>query len=127
MAADAQIGVDLFDGRGTFTPFGRNLTDESFVEAIVGMPFDRATPGNPLQTDRAGVVRADLAGVNAARFKATLVDKSGAAVDVEVSLSAFPTRSRTLALFVARPRSLVEAVNRGARIRCRRHSCRDDA
>ena len=39
---DAQIGVDLFDGRGTFTVFGRNLTDESFVEAIVGMPFDTA-------------------------------------------------------------------------------------
>lgn len=37
---DAQIGVDLFDGRGTFTVFGRNLTDESFVEAIAGMPFD---------------------------------------------------------------------------------------
>ena len=37
---DAQIGVNFWDNQATFTVFGRNLTDESFVEAIVGMPFD---------------------------------------------------------------------------------------
>jgi len=37
---DAQVGVSFWDDRATFTVFGRNLTDESFVEAIVGMTFD---------------------------------------------------------------------------------------
>ena len=37
---DAQIGVNFWDGQGTFTVFGRNLTDENFAEAIAGMPFD---------------------------------------------------------------------------------------
>ena len=37
---DAQLGVHLPDERGTVSVFGRNLTDESFVESIVGSPFD---------------------------------------------------------------------------------------
>lgn len=37
---DAQVGVDFWDGRGTFTVFGRNLLNKDFVEAIVGQSFD---------------------------------------------------------------------------------------
>ena len=37
---DAQLGVHLPHERGTVSVFGRNLTDESFVESIVGSPFD---------------------------------------------------------------------------------------
>tara|TARA_R110000796_G_scaffold81455_7_gene179393 strand:- start:5743 stop:8097 length:2355 start_codon:yes stop_codon:yes gene_type:complete len=37
---DAQIGVNFWDGRGALSVFGRNLTDEHFVEAIVGQAFD---------------------------------------------------------------------------------------
>lgn len=37
---DLQVGVNFWDERATFTVFGRNLTDQHFEEAIVGMPFD---------------------------------------------------------------------------------------
>ena len=37
---DAQIGVNFMDGNGSLTLFGRNLTDQTFVAAIVPMPFD---------------------------------------------------------------------------------------
>ncbi|MFT5931480.1 MAG: iron complex outermembrane receptor protein, partial [Hyphomonas sp.] len=37
---DAQLGVKFWDGRGALSIFGRNLTDETFVEAIVGQAFD---------------------------------------------------------------------------------------
>lgn len=37
---DAQVGIDFANGGGSFTVFGRNLFDESFPEAITGMPFD---------------------------------------------------------------------------------------
>lgn len=37
---DAQLGVHFPGERGVFAVFGRNLTDESFVESIVGSPFD---------------------------------------------------------------------------------------
>lgn len=37
---DAQLGVRFWDDRATFSLFGRNLTDEKFVEAIVGQAFD---------------------------------------------------------------------------------------
>jgi iron complex outermembrane recepter protein len=37
---DLQLGVTFMDGRASFTVFGRNLTDEKFVDAIVAMPFD---------------------------------------------------------------------------------------
>ncbi|MGB3624650.1 MAG: TonB-dependent receptor, partial [Henriciella sp.] len=37
---DLQLGVAFWDGRGRFSVFGRNLTDEAFPEAITGMPFD---------------------------------------------------------------------------------------
>ncbi|MCH8507106.1 MAG: TonB-dependent receptor, partial [Ectothiorhodospiraceae bacterium] len=37
---DAQLGVDFWEGRGTFTLFARNLFDKDFVEAIVPQSFD---------------------------------------------------------------------------------------
>ena len=37
---DAQLGARFWDGHAELSVFGRNLTDERFVEAIVGMPFD---------------------------------------------------------------------------------------
>ncbi len=37
---DAQVGVDFWDGRGTFTLFGRNLLNKDFVEAVVPQSFD---------------------------------------------------------------------------------------
>ncbi len=37
---DAQVGVTFWDGRATMSLFGRNLTNENFVAAIVPMPFD---------------------------------------------------------------------------------------
>jgi iron complex outermembrane recepter protein len=37
---DASLGVKFWDGRGALSIFGRNLTDETFVEAIVGQAFD---------------------------------------------------------------------------------------
>ena len=37
---DAQLGLHLPHERGTLSVFGRNLTDESFVESIVGSAFD---------------------------------------------------------------------------------------
>jgi len=37
---DLQVGVNFWDGKGEFTVFGRNLTDETFPEAIVGQAFD---------------------------------------------------------------------------------------
>ncbi len=42
-------------------------------------------------------------GGEARRFHATLHDRTGRAIDVEVSLTRFATRARTLALAVARP------------------------
>lgn len=37
---DAQVGFNLWDGDATLSLFGRNLTNEKFVAAIVPMPFD---------------------------------------------------------------------------------------
>lgn len=37
---DAQLGLHLPNERGRVSIFGRNLADESFVESIVGSPFD---------------------------------------------------------------------------------------
>lgn len=37
---DLQVGVNFWEGKGEFTVFGRNLTDETFPEAIVGQSFD---------------------------------------------------------------------------------------
>ena len=37
---DAQLGVAFWDGKGELSVFGRNLTDQDFVEAIVGQSFD---------------------------------------------------------------------------------------
>lgn len=37
---DAQVGVSFWEGQGSISVFGRNLTDEHFVEAIVGQAFD---------------------------------------------------------------------------------------
>ncbi|QTD57082.1 TonB-dependent receptor [Parasphingorhabdus cellanae] len=37
---DAQIGVTFWDGKATMSLFGRNLTNQNFVAAIVPMPFD---------------------------------------------------------------------------------------
>ena len=37
---DAQLGFSFMDDRASLMVFGRNLTDEKFVEAIVGASFD---------------------------------------------------------------------------------------
>jgi iron complex outermembrane recepter protein len=37
---DAQIGLTFWENRATISVFGRNLTNEDFVAAIVPMPFD---------------------------------------------------------------------------------------
>ena len=78
-------------------------------DALLGVPAQSfLAPG--AQTELWARPDALSEGTESAPFPTTLVDKGGAPLEVEVSASAFTTRSRTLALLVARPKAPIAGV-----------------
>jgi len=73
-------------------------------DALLGVPAQSfIAPG--AQNDLWTRLDALSEGSDAAHFATTLVDAGGAPLEVEVTASGFSTRSRTLALLVARPKA----------------------
>jgi PAS domain-containing protein len=73
-------------------------------DALLGVAADSFLSPDA-KSDLWGHLDALSEGADQARFATTLVDASGASIEVVVSAAAFTTRSRTLALLLARPKA----------------------